>query len=90
MGNPGRKIRHCMLLPSPGMSFNYVKLYSTAFEQQSIHCFIQQDKALPDQSGKGKNSVNQEYQWYFEIFLSECTEGSSVTYYNCMRETFAP
>ncbi len=30
-GNTGLKIRYCMLLPSPGISLNYVKLYLTAF-----------------------------------------------------------
>ncbi len=54
--NPRLKIRHCMLLASRGISLNYVKLYSTAFYQPPLHCFIQQDKALPDQSRKGKKT----------------------------------
>ena len=44
----------------------YVKLYSTAFHQPSLHCFIQEDKALPDQSRKGKK-LNQEYPWYTHL-----------------------
>ncbi len=69
-----------MLLLSAGLSLNYVKLYSTGIYQPALHCFIQQDKALPDQSGKGKkNSVNQEYPWSGKIFLLEIL-GTKLTH----------
>ncbi len=45
-----------MLLPSAGISLNYLKLCLSGFFPIILHCFIQQDKALPTQSRKGKKT----------------------------------
>ncbi len=36
---------------------------------RKLHCFIQQDKALPDRSGKGKKLSQSEISMVFQIFF---------------------